>query len=192
MPTRSLRCGGVPVQAQEGAIRRRAPVAASLREQIAARLSCESIDEVRSRMGEKIDHKVRDFLRVHNRGGQPCPRCGRALTELRANQRITTYCRGCQPPRCTVLDTAKNYGQATYGQIAMVVCTPRMVATAGVRLRLGRTLAAGHQLSRARSALEARGMVSATAATATGGGAWSSTIRDGSTSESSDGWSTEC
>ena len=57
----------------------------------------ESVEEVRDRMGEKIDHKVRDFLRVHNRGGQPCPRCGRALTELRANQRITTYCRGCQP-----------------------------------------------------------------------------------------------
>ena len=48
------------------------------------------MEEVRDRMGEKIDHKVRDFLRVHNRGGQPCPRCGRALTELRANQRITT------------------------------------------------------------------------------------------------------
>lgn len=57
----------------------------------------ESVDEVRSRMGEKIDHKVRDFMRVHMLGGQPCPRCGRALTELRANQRITTYCRGCQP-----------------------------------------------------------------------------------------------
>ena len=57
----------------------------------------ESVEEVRAKMGEKIDHKVRDFMRVHMRGGQPCPRCGRALTELRANQRITTYCRGCQP-----------------------------------------------------------------------------------------------
>ena len=57
----------------------------------------ECVEEVRGRMGEKIDHKTRDFLKVHNRGGRPCPRCGRALTELRANQRITTYCRGCQP-----------------------------------------------------------------------------------------------
>ena len=57
----------------------------------------EAVDEVRERIGDRIDHKVRDFLRVHNRGGEPCPRCGRAITQLRANQRITSYCRGCQP-----------------------------------------------------------------------------------------------
>ena len=57
----------------------------------------ESVKEVRDRMGDKIDHKIRDFMRVHMLGGKPCPRCGRGLTELRANQRITTYCRGCQP-----------------------------------------------------------------------------------------------
>ena len=37
------------------------------------------------------------YLAVHNRGGQPCPRCGAAITELKANQRITSYCRQCQP-----------------------------------------------------------------------------------------------
>ena len=57
----------------------------------------ESVAEVRERMGDRIDHKIRDFLSVHNRGGEPCPRCGRPITELRANQRITSYCRGCQP-----------------------------------------------------------------------------------------------
>ena len=57
----------------------------------------EAIDEVRDRMGDRIDHKVRDFLKVHNRGGQPCPTCGNKITELRANQRITSYCRRCQP-----------------------------------------------------------------------------------------------
>ena len=57
----------------------------------------DSTDKVRERMGDRIDHKVRDFFSVHNRGGEPCPRCGRAITELRANQRITSYCRGCQP-----------------------------------------------------------------------------------------------
>ena len=57
----------------------------------------EAIDEVRDRMGDRIDHKVRDFLKVHNRGGQPCPICGNKITELRANQRITSYCRRCQP-----------------------------------------------------------------------------------------------
>ena len=57
----------------------------------------ESVKKVRERMGDRIDHKTRDFLKVHNRGGQPCPRCGSRITELRANQRITSYCRKCQP-----------------------------------------------------------------------------------------------
>jgi formamidopyrimidine-DNA glycosylase len=39
----------------------------------------------------------RDFLRVHRRGGQPCPRCGMTISEITANQRITSFCRGCQP-----------------------------------------------------------------------------------------------
>ena len=57
----------------------------------------ESAEQVRERMGERLDHKIRDFLKVHNRGGEPCPRCGSKITELRANQRITSYCRRCQP-----------------------------------------------------------------------------------------------
>ncbi|GIW18165.1 MAG: formamidopyrimidine-DNA glycosylase [Tepidiforma sp.] len=39
----------------------------------------------------------RDFLRVHRRGGQPCPRCGTPITEITANQRVTSFCRQCQP-----------------------------------------------------------------------------------------------
>ena len=57
----------------------------------------EAIEDVRDRMGDRIDRKVRDFLKVHNRGGEPCPKCGNKITELRANQRITSYCRRCQP-----------------------------------------------------------------------------------------------
>ena len=57
----------------------------------------DAIEEVRQRMGDRIDHKARDFLAVHNKGGQPCPQCGNAITELRANLRITSYCRRCQP-----------------------------------------------------------------------------------------------
>jgi formamidopyrimidine-DNA glycosylase len=48
-------------------------------------------------MGEEIHRKHRDFLKVHNRGGEPCPRCGNAISQLTANQRITSYCRKCQP-----------------------------------------------------------------------------------------------
>ena len=57
----------------------------------------DAVEQVRQRMGDRIDHKLRDFLDVHNKGGQPCPQCGNAITELRANQRITSYCRRCQP-----------------------------------------------------------------------------------------------
>ncbi len=57
----------------------------------------DAVEQVRQRMGDQIDHKLRDFLAVHNKGGQPCPQCGNAITELRANQRITSYCRRCQP-----------------------------------------------------------------------------------------------
>ena len=57
----------------------------------------DAVDEVRARMGGDIQLKPRDFLKVHNRGGQPCPRCGGRITQLTANQRITSYCRHCQP-----------------------------------------------------------------------------------------------
>lgn len=39
----------------------------------------------------------RDFVRVHRRGGDPCPRCGTTISEITANQRITSFCRTCQP-----------------------------------------------------------------------------------------------
>lgn len=38
----------------------------------------------------------RDFMRVHRLGGKPCPRCGASITEITANQRITSFCRACQ------------------------------------------------------------------------------------------------
>ncbi len=57
----------------------------------------EATETLRSRMGSDIHKKVRDFLKVHNKGGQPCPKCGGNITQLNANQRITSYCRHCQP-----------------------------------------------------------------------------------------------
>jgi len=48
--------------------------------------------------GDALDYdERRDFVRVHRRGGQPCPRCGTAISEITANQRITSFCRKCQP-----------------------------------------------------------------------------------------------
>ena len=43
-----------------------------------------------------IYEEVRDHLRVHRRGGQPCPACGSRISEITAGQRITSFCRSCQ------------------------------------------------------------------------------------------------
>jgi len=57
----------------------------------------DAIGVLRQRMGDDIHVKIRDFLKVHNKGGQPCPSCGGNISQLTANQRITSYCRHCQP-----------------------------------------------------------------------------------------------
>lgn len=62
-----------------------------------SRVMSEAVGQVREAMGGDIHRKRRDFLKVHNRGGEPCPRCGAAISQLTANQRITSYCRTCQP-----------------------------------------------------------------------------------------------
>ena len=48
-------------------------------------------------IGERIDRKPRDFLRVHRKGGDPCPNCGARISEVTPNRRITSFCRSCQP-----------------------------------------------------------------------------------------------
>jgi formamidopyrimidine-DNA glycosylase len=53
---------------------------------------------VAEKMQESLDYSEwRDHLRVHRRGGQPCPRCGNPISEITAGQRITSFCRHCQP-----------------------------------------------------------------------------------------------
>ena len=57
----------------------------------------EAIAIVGERTREELPQdEIRDFLKVHRRGGQPCPRCGAAITEVTANQRVTSFCRHCQ------------------------------------------------------------------------------------------------
>lgn len=57
----------------------------------------ESTEKVREAMGEDIHLKPRDFFAVHMRAGHACPRCGTAISAVTANQRITNFCRTCQP-----------------------------------------------------------------------------------------------
>jgi formamidopyrimidine-DNA glycosylase len=56
----------------------------------------DAIGILRERVPPTFETQVRDFLAVHNKGGQPCPRCGTRITEVKAGGFITSYCRGCQ------------------------------------------------------------------------------------------------
>jgi formamidopyrimidine-DNA glycosylase len=56
----------------------------------------DAIAVLRERVPPTFERQVRDFLAVHDKGGQACPRCGTKITEVRAGGFITSYCRGCQ------------------------------------------------------------------------------------------------
>jgi formamidopyrimidine-DNA glycosylase len=56
-----------------------------------------SIDKVRAGMQENIDQEPRQFMAVHMKTDLPCPRCGSPISVITANQRITNFCRTCQP-----------------------------------------------------------------------------------------------
>jgi formamidopyrimidine-DNA glycosylase len=55
-----------------------------------------SILLLRARVPPAFEKQVRDHLAVHNRGGQPCPRCGATITAVTAGGFPTGYCRSCQ------------------------------------------------------------------------------------------------
>jgi formamidopyrimidine-DNA glycosylase len=55
-----------------------------------------AIEVLRDRVPPTFETQVRDFLAVHLRGGQACPRCGTRITEVKAGGFVTSYCRGCQ------------------------------------------------------------------------------------------------
>jgi formamidopyrimidine-DNA glycosylase len=51
---------------------------------------------LRERVPPAFETEIRDFLAVHNRGGESCPRCGRRITQTEAGGFVTSYCRHCQ------------------------------------------------------------------------------------------------
>jgi formamidopyrimidine-DNA glycosylase len=55
-----------------------------------------SVRLLRERVPPTFEKQVRDHLAVHNRGGEPCPRCGARITQVTAGGYPTGYCRGCQ------------------------------------------------------------------------------------------------
>ena len=60
-------------------------------------VALDALAVLKERMGDDIHVKIRDFLKVHNKGGSPCPQCGHTISQITANRRITSYCRSCQP-----------------------------------------------------------------------------------------------
>ena len=58
----------------------------------------EAIEKLRQVVPPHIETQHREFLRVHLRGGDPCPRCERPLRQIGPTDRATTFCRTCQPP----------------------------------------------------------------------------------------------
>ncbi len=57
----------------------------------------DAAERIRLSVPPNIETQDRSFLKVHLRGGQPCPRCGRELRQI-GGREATTFCRGCQPP----------------------------------------------------------------------------------------------
>ena len=51
---------------------------------------------LRERVPPTFETQVRDFLTVHRRGGEPCPRCGTRISEVSSRSEATSWCRGCQ------------------------------------------------------------------------------------------------
>jgi formamidopyrimidine-DNA glycosylase len=55
-----------------------------------------AIDELRIRVPPTFEKQARDWLAVHNKGGQPCPRCGTRISEVKPGGFVTSFCRTCQ------------------------------------------------------------------------------------------------
>lgn len=57
----------------------------------------EAIERMRVEIGERIETEPRAWFAVHMHTGEPCPRCGAPISLVSANQRVTNFCRTCQP-----------------------------------------------------------------------------------------------
>ncbi len=55
-----------------------------------------AIPILRERVPPRFEVEVRDFLRVHGKGGRECPSCGSQLSEVAPGGFVTTFCRTCQ------------------------------------------------------------------------------------------------
>jgi formamidopyrimidine-DNA glycosylase len=56
----------------------------------------DAVAVLRQRVPPAFETEVRDFLAVHRKGGQACPRCGTRISEVSSRSEATSWCRGCQ------------------------------------------------------------------------------------------------
>lgn len=54
-----------------------------------------AVEVLRKRVGDQIHRKIRDFLKIHGKKNEKCPRCGSNITVITAKKE-TSYCRTCQ------------------------------------------------------------------------------------------------
>ena len=55
-----------------------------------------AVEVLRKRVPPTFEAEVRDYLAVHRKGGQACPRCGTRISEVSSRSEATSWCRGCQ------------------------------------------------------------------------------------------------
>ena len=55
-----------------------------------------AVEELRERVPPTFERQARDFLRVHMRGGEACPRCGATISEVSPGGFTTSWCLSCQ------------------------------------------------------------------------------------------------
>jgi len=56
----------------------------------------DAVAVLRKRVPPTFETQVRDFLAVHLREGQACPRCGTRISQVSSRGESTSWCRGCQ------------------------------------------------------------------------------------------------
>jgi formamidopyrimidine-DNA glycosylase len=64
--------------------------------QAAREVTTWAIAQLRVRVPPTFEKEDRAFLRVHRKGGSPCPRCGTTISEISPGGFVTSWCRTCQ------------------------------------------------------------------------------------------------
>ena len=56
----------------------------------------EPLTAVEMSRGDTLKFKIRDFLQIHGKGAQPCPRCKTKLSTVKSGLDLVYFCRKCQ------------------------------------------------------------------------------------------------